>query len=94
MSVVRDAAFLLPEPLAALLVEMAKQLTATAAAAPLAALRTTGVLERLAARVGRETARALGDDGLSADAVATALLGGRRRRRPGRGPGRGSRARW
>ncbi|MDX2391582.1 hypothetical protein NJL88_16310 [Streptomyces sp. DK15] len=58
MSVVRDAAFLLPEPLAALLVEMAKQLTATAAAAPLAALRTTGVLERLAARVGRERSRA------------------------------------
>ncbi|MFD9008694.1 hypothetical protein [Streptomyces sp. NPDC059552] len=58
LSVVRDAAVPLPEPLAALLVEMADQLTATAADAPLAALRAAGVLERIAARVSRETAGA------------------------------------
>ncbi|MFG2487892.1 hypothetical protein ACGFSI_34735 [Streptomyces virginiae] len=33
--------------------EMAEQLTATVAGTPLAALRATGVLERIAARVGR-----------------------------------------
>ncbi|MFB7468570.1 hypothetical protein ACFCZ1_34655 [Streptomyces sp. NPDC056224] len=73
LSVVRDAAVPLPEPLAALLVEMAGQLTATAADAPLAAMRAAGVLERIAARVGRETAGALCDDGMPAEAVATAL---------------------
>ncbi|MEU9087237.1 hypothetical protein [Streptomyces sp. NPDC048357] len=73
LSVVRDATVPLPEPLAALLVEMAERLAATAADAPLAALRAAGVLERIAARVGRETAGALCDDGLSAEAVATAL---------------------
>lgn len=73
LSVVRDAAVPLPEPLAALLVEMAEQLTVTAAHAPLAALRAAGVLERVAARAGREAAGALCDDGLSAEAVATGL---------------------
>ncbi|WP_405827232.1 hypothetical protein [Streptomyces sp. NBC_00105] len=73
LSVVRDAAVPLPEPLAALLVEMAEQLTAAAADAPLAALRAAGVLERIAARVGREAAGVLRADGLSAEAVATAL---------------------
>ncbi|WP_405835040.1 hypothetical protein [Streptomyces sp. NBC_00105] len=71
--VVREAAVPLPGPLAALLVEMADQLTATAADAPLAALRAAGVLERIAARVSRAAAGALCDDGLSAEAVATAL---------------------
>ncbi|AYV32320.1 hypothetical protein EES41_36795 (plasmid) [Streptomyces sp. ADI95-16] len=52
---------------------MAEQLTTTAADAPLAALRAAGVLERIAARVGREAADALCDDGMSADAVATGL---------------------
>ncbi|MEU9166083.1 hypothetical protein AB0D29_38135 [Streptomyces sp. NPDC048424] len=73
LSVVRDAAVPLPERLAALLVEMAEQLNATAADAPLAALRAAGVLERIAARAGRESAGALCDDGMSAEAVATAL---------------------
>ncbi|MFG2489405.1 hypothetical protein ACGFSI_42550 [Streptomyces virginiae] len=41
-------------------------------ATPLAALRAVGVLERIAARVGREAAGAVRDDGMSA-AVATAL---------------------
>ncbi|MGX1886895.1 hypothetical protein [Streptomyces sp. NPDC055287] len=63
----------LPEPLAALLVELAGQLTATAADALLAALRAAGVLERIAARVGREAVGALRDDAMSAEAVATAL---------------------
>ncbi|MFJ3833749.1 hypothetical protein ACIPWI_38275 [Streptomyces sp. NPDC090046] len=73
LSVVRDAAVPLPEPLAALPVEIAEQLTATAARAPLAALlRAAGVLERIAARAGREAAHALCDDGMSAEAVATA----------------------
>ncbi|MFJ6054840.1 hypothetical protein [Streptomyces sp. NPDC092307] len=63
----------LPEPLAALLVEITEQLTVTAAATPLAALRAVGVLERIAARVGREAAGAVGDDGMSAETVATAL---------------------
>ncbi len=63
----------LPEPLAALLVEMAGQLTATAADAPLAALRAAGVLETIASRVGRQAAGALCDDGMSAEALATAL---------------------
>ncbi|UUU44294.1 hypothetical protein [Streptomyces sp. NBC_00162] len=63
----------LPESLAALLVETAGQLTATAAEAPLAALRTAGVLERIAARVGQEAAGTLCDDGMSAEAVAAAL---------------------
>lgn len=44
-----------------------------AADAPLAALRAAGVLERIAARVARETAGALCDDGMPAEAVATAL---------------------
>ncbi|MFE6838594.1 hypothetical protein ACFVFI_27615 [Streptomyces sp. NPDC057705] len=52
LSLVRDKAVPLPEPLGALLVDMAEQLTATAAEAPLAALC---------------------DDGLSAEAVGTAL---------------------
>ncbi|WP_327364291.1 hypothetical protein [Streptomyces sp. NBC_01296] len=73
LTVVRDAAVPLPERLAALLVEMAEQLTTTAADAPLAALRAAGVLERIAARVSRETAGALRGDGISVDAVATAL---------------------
>ncbi|MET9692598.1 hypothetical protein ABZY81_29750 [Streptomyces sp. NPDC006514] len=63
----------LPEPLAALLVEMAELLTATAADAPLAELRAVGVLERIAARVGRQAAGALCDDGMSAEGVAAAL---------------------
>ncbi|WP_405435078.1 hypothetical protein OG373_40920 [Streptomyces avidinii] len=73
LSVVRDNAVLLPERLAELLVEMAGQLNTTAADAPLAALHAAGVLERIAARVGRETAGVLCDDGMSAEAVATAL---------------------
>ncbi|MFF0216128.1 hypothetical protein [Streptomyces vinaceus] len=73
LSLVRDKAAPLPEPLAALLVEIARQLTATAADAPLAALRAAGVLERIAARVGREAASALSDEGVSAKAVATGL---------------------
>lgn len=44
---------------------MAEQLTATAAEAPLAALRAADVLERIAARVGREAAGVLCDDGVS-----------------------------
>ncbi|MFE9482859.1 hypothetical protein ACFYNM_30135 [Streptomyces spororaveus] len=52
---------------------MAEQLTATAADTPLAALRAAGVLERIAARVSRQAAGALYDDGISAEAVATAL---------------------
>ncbi len=52
---------------------MAGQLTVTAVDAPLAALRAAGVLERIAARVGREAAGALCGDGLSAEAVATGL---------------------
>ncbi|MEV6734419.1 MULTISPECIES: hypothetical protein [unclassified Streptomyces] len=39
----------------------------------MAALRAAGVLERIAARVGREAAGALCDGGMSAEAVATAL---------------------
>ncbi|WP_229333952.1 hypothetical protein [Streptomyces flavotricini] len=56
LSLVRDKAARLPEPLAALLVDITEQLAATAADAPLAALRAAGVLERIAARVGREAA--------------------------------------
>ncbi|MFE6834982.1 hypothetical protein ACFVFI_09100 [Streptomyces sp. NPDC057705] len=37
----------------------------------MAALRAAGVLERIASRVGRATAGALCDDGLSAEGVAT-----------------------
>ncbi|WP_405435574.1 hypothetical protein OG373_02840 [Streptomyces avidinii] len=36
-------------------------------------LRAAGVQERIAARVSRETAGALRDDGMPAEAVATAL---------------------
>ncbi|MEU4358679.1 hypothetical protein [Streptomyces virginiae] len=63
----------LSERLAALLVETAGQLTATAADAPSAALRAAGVPERIAARVGRETASALCDDVMTAEAVAAVL---------------------
>ncbi|MFD9270496.1 hypothetical protein ACFWB1_19435 [Streptomyces goshikiensis] len=73
LSLARDRAVPLPEPLAALLVEITEQLTATAEDAPLAALRAVGMLERIAARVGREAAGALCDGGVSADAVATGL---------------------
>ncbi|MFF4433847.1 hypothetical protein ACFYZ4_32410 [Streptomyces sp. NPDC001513] len=73
LSLVRDKAAPLPEPLAALLVEITGQLTATATDTPLAALRAAGVLERIAARVGREAAGALCDEGVSAETVATGL---------------------
>ncbi|MFE1416927.1 hypothetical protein ACFW6F_39955 [Streptomyces sp. NPDC058746] len=73
LSLVRDKAAPLPDPLAALLVEITGQLTATTADAPLAALRAVGVLERIAARVGREAAGALSDAGVSAEAVAAGL---------------------
>ncbi|GGS34595.1 hypothetical protein Snoj_00820 [Streptomyces nojiriensis] len=62
-----------PEPLAALLVEMAERLIVTAEGAPLAALRAAGMLKRIAARVGREAAGVLCDDGLAREAVATGL---------------------
>ncbi|MGW3327831.1 hypothetical protein [Streptomyces virginiae] len=73
LSLVRDKAAPLPEPLATLLVEITEQLTATTADAPLAALRAIGVLERIAARVGREAAYELAEGGMSAEAVATGL---------------------
>ncbi|GAA2650662.1 hypothetical protein GCM10010425_74090 [Streptomyces spororaveus] len=73
LSLVRDKAAPLPEPLAALLVELTERLTATTEDAPLAALRAVGVLERIATRVGREAARVLAEDGMSAEAVATGL---------------------
>ncbi|MBZ9593500.1 hypothetical protein K7B06_00050 [Streptomyces erythrochromogenes] len=73
LSLVRDKAAPLPELLAALLVEITEQLTTTTADAPLAALRAVGMLERIAARVGREAAGALADDGVSAEAVAIGL---------------------
>ncbi|MFB6578533.1 hypothetical protein ACFCYC_14080 [Streptomyces sp. NPDC056402] len=73
LSVVREAAVPLPEPLTALLVEIAERLNVTAAGAPLAALRAAAMLERIAAQVGREAASALCDDGLSAETVATGL---------------------
>ncbi|MFF1367852.1 hypothetical protein [Streptomyces virginiae] len=50
LSVVREAAVPLPEPLTALLVEMAERLNVTAADAPPAALRAADVLEWMAAR--------------------------------------------
>ncbi len=73
LSLVRDEAVPLPEPLAALRVEITEQLTATGADAPLAALRAVGMLERIVAGVSREVATALRDDGLSAEDVATGL---------------------
>ncbi|MGW3328714.1 hypothetical protein [Streptomyces virginiae] len=73
LSLVRDKAAPLPEPLAALLVEITELLTATTADAPVAALRAVGVLERIAARVGREAASALAEGGVSAEAVAIGL---------------------
>ncbi|WP_369779803.1 hypothetical protein [Streptomyces sp. R33] len=47
-------------------------MTATAADAPLAALRGAGVLERIAARVGRTAAGALRDDGIAPVLLLTA----------------------
>ncbi|WP_405533759.1 hypothetical protein OG592_42455 (plasmid) [Streptomyces avidinii] len=73
LSLVRDKAVPLPEPVAALLVELTEQLTATTADAPLAALRAVGVLERIATRVGREAAGVLAEGGVSAEAVAAGL---------------------
>ncbi|MFF1779958.1 hypothetical protein [Streptomyces virginiae] len=73
LSLVHDKAAPFPEPLAALLVEITERLTATTEDAPLAALRAVGVLERIAARVGREAAGVLAEDGVSAEAVATGL---------------------
>ncbi|ARE79501.1 hypothetical protein B6R96_36425 (plasmid) [Streptomyces sp. Sge12] len=61
------------EPLAAFLAEITEQPTATTADAPLAALRAVGVLERVVARVSREAASMLCDDGASAETVATGL---------------------
>ncbi|WP_331738271.1 hypothetical protein [Streptomyces sp. NBC_00069] len=72
ISLVRDKAAPPPEPLAALLVEIAEQLTATAVDAPLAAL-PVGVLERIADRIGREAAGALSDADVSAEEVAAGL---------------------
>ncbi|CAM5561504.1 hypothetical protein GCM10010343_75830 [Streptomyces avidinii] len=59
--------------LAALLVEVAELLTATAADVPLAAPRAADVLERIAARIGPEAAGALCNDGMPAEVVATAF---------------------
>ncbi|WP_405444710.1 hypothetical protein [Streptomyces erythrochromogenes] len=73
LSLVRDTAAPLPEPLAELLVQLTEQLTATTADTPLAALRAAGIVERIAARVGQEAAGALVDDGVSAETVATGL---------------------
>ncbi|MFB7256854.1 hypothetical protein [Streptomyces nojiriensis] len=73
LSPVRDKAAPLPEPLAALLVEITERLTATAEDAPLAALRAAGMLERITARAGREAAGALADDGVSVETVAAGL---------------------
>ncbi|MFI8345596.1 hypothetical protein ACIF8W_36840 [Streptomyces sp. NPDC085639] len=73
LSVVRDNAVPLPEPLTDLLARTAEQLTATAADSPLAALRAAGMLERIATLVGREAAGALRDDGTSAHTLAAAL---------------------
>ncbi|MFD6115296.1 hypothetical protein ACFWG0_35095 [Streptomyces yangpuensis] len=73
LSLVCDKAVPLSEPLAALLVEITEQLTATTEDAPLVALRAVGMLERIAARVGREAASALAHDGVSAEAVAAGL---------------------
>ncbi|MEU7729680.1 hypothetical protein AB0B78_31265 [Streptomyces sp. NPDC040724] len=72
LSVVRDKAVPLPEPLAALLVEIADQLNTTAVDTPLAALRAAGVLERITTRVGRAAAGMLDAD-VSTETVATAL---------------------
>ncbi|MFD3538394.1 hypothetical protein ACFWUQ_02700 [Streptomyces sp. NPDC058662] len=69
LSVVRDTAVPPTESLAALLVEMTKQLNATAADAP----RAVGELERVAARVGRAAAGAVRDDPMPAETVAPAL---------------------
>ncbi|GGS34892.1 hypothetical protein [Streptomyces nojiriensis] len=52
LSVVRDRAVPLPEPLTALLFEIAERLNVTAADAPLAAPRAAGVLERSRWRAG------------------------------------------
>ncbi|WP_168714732.1 hypothetical protein [Streptomyces sp. A0592] len=73
LSLIRDTAAPLPEPLAALLVQLTEQLTTTTADTPLAALRAVGMLGRIAARVGREAAGALADDGVSAETVAVGL---------------------
>ncbi|WP_327388184.1 MULTISPECIES: hypothetical protein [unclassified Streptomyces] len=73
LSLVRDKAAPLPEPLAALLVEITERLTATTEDALLAALRAVGMLERIATRARREAAGALAEDGMSAEAVATGL---------------------
>ncbi|WP_405813131.1 MULTISPECIES: hypothetical protein [unclassified Streptomyces] len=73
LSLVRDMAAPHPEPLAALLVEIIEQLTATTEDAPLAALRAIGVLERIAARVGLEAVGVLAEGGVSAETVATGL---------------------
>ncbi|WP_328792694.1 MULTISPECIES: hypothetical protein [unclassified Streptomyces] len=73
LSLVRDRAVPLPEPLAALLVEITEQLTAATTDAPLAALRAIGMLERIATRIGREAAGSLAEGGVSAETVATGL---------------------
>ncbi|MFG2236063.1 hypothetical protein ACGFNX_39775 [Streptomyces sp. NPDC048723] len=60
LSVVRDAAVPLPEQLTVLLAEMAGQLTATAADAPLAALRAAGTsAEAVATALGPTYPKAL-----------------------------------
>lgn len=60
LSLVRDKAVPLPEPLAALLVEITEQLTATTADAPLAVLRDDGVpAEAVAAALGTTYSKAL-----------------------------------
>lgn len=74
LSLVRDKAVPLPEPLAALLVEIADRLNTTASDTPLAALRAVGMLERITARVSREAAGAVRrDDDVPAESVAAAL---------------------
>ncbi|MGZ9935544.1 hypothetical protein ACXNSR_37340 [Streptomyces sp. NC-S4] len=73
LPLVRDKAAPLPEPLAALLVEITGHPTATTDDAPLAVLRAIGVLERIAARVGREAAGVPAEDGVSAETLPIGL---------------------
>ncbi|PRH76106.1 hypothetical protein C6N75_27395 [Streptomyces solincola] len=63
----------LPEELAELLARLDERLEAVADQAPVAALKAVAAVERMTSRISREAAWAVEEDGLSWEAVGTAL---------------------
>jgi hypothetical protein len=73
LTVVREDTVELPEPLAAVLVQLAERLQDAAAETPLAALRAVGMVERITHHLAQEAADAVWESGTPAEELAAAL---------------------